>query len=263
VQFRSEYDDEYDEYEPPTEDPELENDFDSSDESAMEFETEIDRVVPDNFPKEINEFPVLEEEEPASPQQSFPIPDSKETATSQSEQDNNDKHILIIGADELSNRFFLQSLITDEPQELQLRALETPIYTGTVMLRGGAQLKMMAIKPDEQYLMLLDYFYEKTFGCIFLIDLDASNWNYQRYLFKAISEHLQVPTVVVGKHGRMNSDFETQIVRDKIDLDEDFSLQFISDFDADTCRSILFTLVNEAQGYPQSNHLNPERLATK
>ncbi len=262
VQFRSEYEDEYDEYEQPAEDPELREELEQAEEKNADFEAEIDRVVPDNFPKD--EEPRPAEPEGALDMQQHELPSSADAKPEPLKQiDNQHKHVLIIGADELNNRFFLQSFSADDPQELNLRALDTPIYTGQVQLRGGSQLNLMAVKPDEQYLMLLDYFYEKTFGCIFLIDLEASNWSYQRYLFKAISEHLQVPTIVVGKHGGMNSDFESQIIRDKIDLDEDYTLRFIADFDADTCRRILFTLVNEAQGHAQSIHLDSERLATK
>lgn len=231
----------------------------------MDFETEIDRVVPDNFPTDDDKKPIakpgphnVRNNEPPVEEKTKPGPEPRST-----QHTTDENHILIIGADELNNRFFLQSLITDKLEELTIRALKSPIYTGRVLLRGGAHLKLMALKPDEQYLMLLDYFYEKTFACLFLIDLDAGNWNYQRYLFKAISEHLQVPTMIVGKYRRMSSDFESQIVRDRLDIGEDLTLRFISDFEADTCRRVLFTLINEVQGSSQSIQLDSERLATK
>lgn len=261
VRFRSEYEDEYSEYDSPVEDPELEPDFDDVDDSAVEFEPEIDRIVPDNFPTDEKSSGPPEEEQPQIHE--TPLKESPESMPDTAQLDPTTSHILIIGADELNNQFFLQSLISDMPQELNIRALESPIFTGRVNMRGGMTYNIMAVKPDEQYLMLLDYFYEKTIGCIFLFDLDSINWNYQRYLFKAISQHLQVPTVAVGKHGRMNNDFESQIVRDKMDIDEDYALRFISDFDSDTCRRILFNLVNESQGGSQSMHFDSERLATK
>ncbi len=256
IQFRSEYEDDYDEYVPPMEDPELEEDLQEADDAIIEYETEIDRVVPDNFPSRNRAY-----EEPKRPQnEKTPLPEN--VTLKANAQFSVQNYVLVIGADDINNRVFLQGLVTDTPKELDLRALETPIYTGHVQFRGGAQLQLMAMKPDEQYLMLLDYFREKTFGCIFLIDLDKVNWSYQRYLFQSITRHLPVPTLVVGKC-RNDNDFKSQTLHDNLGLDESHALRIISDFDSDTCRRMLFVLLNEVQGDAQSIQLEMERTATK
>ena len=272
IQFKSADDDDFAEFVPFEEKDEL---FEEADPDNIPYDPdhEIDKVVPDNFPGN-NNYKVADdtsvgsqignmrenEKEEISEQSLFktePTDNSTESFDSKS-------HVVIIGVDDQKNKLFVDSLISNDMEEILLPSTSMPIYRGGVNFRGGNQLNVAGIKPDENFTMILDYFSVKTLGCILLIDLDNVNWGYHRYLVKALDRQLNAKKVIVCKQSQANSDFESHEVRRNLGLDESITLRFIDEVDSNNCRRILFTLlhkVDENHQYLMENE--SERIAAK
>ncbi|MBN1480237.1 response regulator [candidate division KSB1 bacterium] len=271
VQFKSNYEDDYSDYAPI-------DDEDAVDERAAAHQDpsglahEIDKIAPDNFPgHESLQFDESYEDESIQHQFSdddvnngFSHKNTRETRIGAKNRDADEQktHILLISTDDKNNKDFIRCVMDGKPQEFFFRNARSPVYCGSVTLRDGHQMSLVSFNPNEQYSMLLDYFQEKTLGCIFLLDLETINWSYHRYLFGTLSRHLTVPILIVGKQSQSKSDFESQELRDSLDLNENHGLRFISQIDPDNCRRVLLTLINDlCGGNDQLFPMSSEKMA--
>jgi hypothetical protein len=261
--LKSDFDDDYTEYVPLDETAEDADESLEPDESDVGLEHDIDKIAPDNFPqdhahdprdKEI-EFPhaTAPEEHPIS------MTTKISTPSPQANADDASNYVLVISANKSSCVDFMKSVIAKEPEEIYIRAFDSPLYSASMPLENGTQLSLIGAQPNEQFSVFLDYFNDKAQGCVFLLALDALNWSYNRYLIRTTSERLAVNTLIVGKQTRMNNDFNVQDIRDKLALDEHQKMTVVSSLDDSP--GILNTLLNEFRTDPTAH--DSQRVMTK
>lgn len=272
VQFKSGYEDDYSGY-ASMDNTAIVDEHTAARRDPSGLVHEIDKMASDNFPRyDASEFDESSEEQ-LEPhhfsdeylEKDFAQKDNRKTDSDAESQHAvaQKSHILLLSTNDLNNKDFVSSLITEEPQEILSHTVRSPLYCGALNFRGGQQLFLVSFNPNEQYSMLLDYFKEKTIGCIFLLDLETINWKYHRYLFKTLNRKMKAPILIVGKQARSKSDFESQEVRDSLDLTENYTLRFISQIDSESCRRVLFTLLNDIQEeHPQLLSVQSGRMAT-
>lgn len=263
VQFKSEADEEFAEFD-------QDSFVEQSDQLPFDPDREIDKIAPDNFPHKAYRSELPEDDrEPhlSGMQKSYRGKNGDVLAGSRKEMDNiaatDDKtHVILLSTENQNNKDFISMLTASAPEEINMPAAKT-IYHGTVNFRGGDQLHVLSLNPSEQFSTILEYFKEKALGYIFLIDLDQVSWSYHRYLFKSLCQQLTGPVLVIAKQ-RGKSDFESQHVRENLGLDENHLLRFISGIDENSCRRVLFTLLNELHGqHDFAMEKNSERIIAR
>ena len=268
IQFKSDYEDEFSEFVPFDQEPQS----DDEEERSFDVDNEIDKVVPDNFPgldAGQSELPGPKGSGQVGEQTEYEHKKGRDDVLSAPETKNrpvaeNKTHILMLSTEDFNNKALVSSLISQEPDEIFISSVTAPIYHGLVNFRGGTQLHIVSVNPNEQFSLLLDYFQEKTVGCIFFIDFDHMNWNYHRYLFKTLSRQMTVPILIIGKQSQSKTNLESHHVREKLGLDESHLLRFVSQIDENSSRRVLFTLLNEFQGqFDLVFQLDSERVAAK
>ncbi|MBN1464876.1 response regulator [candidate division KSB1 bacterium] len=253
--------------------------FDSFDQEAMvekasrlpfDPEREIDKIAPDNFPqdRDIAEPEDDEREDLSTMETAYRafknhvLPVSRDTTEDFRSMDAK-THVILLSTENQNNRDFITMLTASAPDEIEVPAARTPIYHGLVNFRGGEQLHVLSLNPNEQFKYILDYFKARAIGYIFLIDLDHMNWSYHRYLFKSLRRQLAGPVLIIAKQQYSNGDFESQQLREHLGLDENYLLRFISRIDENSCRRVLFTLLNELQGQYDPLQQNSARVTTR
>jgi DNA-binding response OmpR family regulator len=270
VQFKPESEEEFAEFGSFDQDAFVEE----SDQLQFDMDHEIDRIAPDNFPgnkayrselsagERAYSFRAMEKNHQA-PKNGDVLPVSRDITDHIAVTDDK-THVILLSSEDRNNKDFIAMLTASEPDEINISSSKMPIYHGTVNFRGGDQLHVLSLNPNEQFPLILDYFKEKALGYIFLIDLDHVNWSYHRYLFKSLRRQLAGPVLIIVKQRHSKSDFESQQIRENLELNENHLLRFISGIDENSCRRVLFTLLNELQGqYDLTLAKNSERIITR
>jgi len=172
-----------------------------------------------------------------------------------------DKNVVVIAAKPSDLKIFIQN-ISPENEKHKVDFNKAKMLHGALKLRGGGRVNVFGITPDEALTETMLHFSDLTLGSLLLIDAQAANWNYQRYLYKTLYLKVNMPIVVVCKRGNDADEYSPKHISELLDLDEQTPLTVISEIDDASARHALFTLLNTKNEKSMTN-TKRESLATK
>jgi len=186
--------------------------------------------------------------------------DRKNAGKSERSQFGLDKNIAVIAAKSSDLKLFIQN-ISPENENHKADLNNSMMLQGALRLRGGGQVNVFGITPDEALTETMLHFSDLTLGSLLLIDAENTNWNYQRYLYKTLFHKLNMPIVVVCKLSSNGGESSSTHISRLLDLEEQTPLTLITEIDDASVRQALFALLNLKT--KKSPTLNKESLATK
>lgn len=169
------------------------------------------------------------------------------TEASDLSQSDLNKNIAVIAGKKLDLKLFIHNL-SAENEKHSINFQESNMMQGALKLRGGGQVNVFGITPDEALAETMLHFPDSTIGSLLLFDEQSANWNYQRYLCKTLHHKLNMPIVVVCKRSSDGDENSPEQISKWLDLEEQTPLIIIAGIDEAGVRHALFTLLDTTRG---------------
>ena len=256
LQFKSEHEEEYTEYDPfedlaekaseaskqrkpepqpePAPEPESESLFDE-----MEFEAQ----------EEWNES-----YEPFEPEDELEIDDT-EDMTLETHASNKDNHngttkptanVLVIGTELAYRTEYIDKLTGNALVRAHIGSAPlSDFYQGVIKFRNGQFINVVSVSTDQEFSSLVDHFESRTIGIILLVDAESSVYSYYRYLVNILKRKTRAPISVVVKSDQRFNDFELHELHSTMGLAEEDQINVVPLYDEKNSRQALFSVLKE------------------
>jgi len=235
------------EIEPPESEEEIDEFFPAI--SEKEIEDEIQGAVSEEKtilaeetaePEPVPEEKVISEEEPANIVK--PAPEQKtETSASFGKARGT---ILVLGANDWHRKNLVDIFTKGTALETRLTQPGlSDIYWGTADFKGGHLLNFVGLTLDKEFTPLIDYFSQKTLGCLLILDAAFTDFAYYSYLLSVLRSKLNVPILIVVITGNGKADVDHRSLFEKnLLLKEKESLFIFNEIDISNSHKILLSL---------------------
>jgi DNA-binding response OmpR family regulator len=153
-------------------------------------------------------------------------------------------HVLVLGyGDEIRGRM-VASLTANQ---VHIKEYDNPdwsnLFYGTSEFKGGHSLNIISVSIAKEFAGLVEYFSKSLFGYLLLIDTIPMDWNYYRYIIKALQQTLVLPSMIlVPASISLTANLSEHDWRQILGLADHQILTTHVEFDPITCKRFIFRL---------------------
>jgi len=153
-------------------------------------------------------------------------------------------HVLILGSKDDLRRQMVGSLVANR---LHVKEYENPdwsnLFYGISEFKGGHSLNILSLSVSKEFTGVLEYFRRSLFGYLLLIDVIPQDWNYYRYLIRALGQMLSLPSmIIVPASISLSAGLSEHEWRERLHLPDPQLLSTHVEFDPITCKRFIFKL---------------------
>jgi CheY-like chemotaxis protein len=152
--------------------------------------------------------------------------------------------ILVLGSTDWHRKNFVD--IFTKGTALETRPTQaglSDIYWGTADFKGGHLLNFVGLTFDKEFTPLMDYFLQKTLGCLLILDASFTDFAYYTYLLSVLRSKLNVPILIVVVTGNGKAHVDRKSVFEKnLLIKERESLFIFNEIDTSNSHKVLLSL---------------------